>query len=956
MHNLQLEQMIKRIWSLDGILVDKNNDGVVDGVSLYVQLEKHIFPVGLLDFFARVGYETTALSFNHFEKKNQKYTLRFVESEALDVYMNDKEIVIDYASIQELNEVLTEIATSGIIRKKDALIPEIHSLADIWNVSGFGYAHEASPYRELSIGINIDSSIMNREIGEGLCYFIARASLLSTQFTLPIMEKEEAMIQLYIVEDDVNKIILQEKNRLQIQGTPERLPLLIQQLAEMKTWSEGGSLGSWEQKLKQPLLKDEVILHKTWKDISEVEKIERVLEKYSDDVEAFDVYISRAHRTREQLKKRWEEVYNTHIREVYSSFKTAFHWFEEQLIPTYRSEKFDKIVISVIEEKNKDGLELPIRWIQEIYPVDLLIEKEWGLSKDAVQFECQEEQDATYIVKGERNGEHVLLGQLNVPIMKIDYVDEGKYAYPSTSAVVMRMKDGSTKTELIDTDRYSFYRFYVEEVLPSIKEQVRDYQPGQGHTRPFFDRVEIDVWLNEDERKLGLDEERVSSLEALHEDLYFNTLDYFAYWGEKIEGKPFNAPGGVLPFMHISKEDNPTAEVNVYRWHDDELPSIRTTELKADANGVITEAVINRNEERLVRKVEAHHLEVNHLHPTIDDYLKKNSYSTIVTDYSYRGHQIPTIECFLPTDEQFESPIKMTMQKKTIIIEAGHHANEVSSTPAVIKVIQDLTEEVLKEVNVVVIPFANIDGYELLIELMKEHPEWKHHAARYNAVGLEYSYVRFNKSVFGEGNVMPNLLRRWAADVIVDDHGIPSHEWVQPFAGYNSPPRFPVSYFLPSAKMYGIGKLSTTKKDALQKQNLDAVIQVVSDEIGKTSISKMNDYWRSRYRKYGNDWLPDVFLLELAEHLNFYISEVDMSEQSYHAIARYPQWVAADIITEAADEIVYGDVLDHCIEAQYVFNHALIRQLVQTQGDYEDPSRKIRQRPLQLTNKLKEGE
>nr|WP_255723450.1 M14 family metallopeptidase [Sporosarcina sp. ACRSL] len=294
----------------------------------------------------------------------------------------------------------------------------------------------------------------------------------------------------------------------------------------------------------------------------------------------------------------------------------------------------------------------------------------------------------------------------------------------------------------------------------------------------------------------------------------------------------------------------------------------------------------------------------------------------------------------------------MTLAKPTIIIEAGHHSNEVSSTYAVLQLIDNFIVEQLKKVNIIVIPMANVDGYQLLKRLMSEHPEWKHHAARFNAVGLEYNYVRFSESVFGEGNIMPELLRKWAPDVIIDDHGIPSHEWVQPFAGYNSPPRFPVSYFLPSAKMYGIARVPTNVDGRLLVDNFNAVVDVVSAEIGKTSISKMNNYWRERFKKYGNDWLPEVFLLEEAEHLNFYFDKVEASPKSFQSIGRYPDWIAADIITEAADEIVYDEVLETCVEAQMVFNSAVITQLAQSEIVYTDGMQKFRERPIRLTNYL----
>lgn len=112
--------------------------------------------------------------------------------------------------------------------------------------------------------------------------------------------------------------------------------------------------------------------------------------------------------------------------------------------------------------------------------------------------------------------------------------------------------------------------------------------------------------------------------------------------------------------------------------------------------------------------------------------------------------------------------------------------------------------------------------------LTKEHPKWKHHAARFNAVGLEFAYVKFQESVFGEANVLPLILKKWAPDIVIDDHGIPAREWVQPFAGYACPPIFPVSYTLPSAKIYGIGRYADYDTREVQATNLERVAEKVN--------------------------------------------------------------------------------------------------------------------------------
>ncbi|WML48571.1 hypothetical protein RCG23_25700 [Neobacillus sp. PS3-34] len=55
---------LKKIWTCDGFLVDDNGDSVPDGVRVKVDgVKENCMPVGLIDFYARLGLETTALSF-----------------------------------------------------------------------------------------------------------------------------------------------------------------------------------------------------------------------------------------------------------------------------------------------------------------------------------------------------------------------------------------------------------------------------------------------------------------------------------------------------------------------------------------------------------------------------------------------------------------------------------------------------------------------------------------------------------------------------------------------------------------------------------------------------------------------------------------------------------------------------------------------------------------------------
>lgn len=52
--------------------------------------------------------------------------------------------------------------------------------------------------------------------------------------------------------------------------------------------------------------------------------------------------------------------------------------------------------------------------------------------------------------------------------------------------------------------------------------------------------------------------------------------------------------------------------------------------------------------------------------------------------------------------------------------------------------------------------------------------------------------------------------------------------------------------------------------------------------------------------------------------------QTDPHAENTSAISRFPDWVSADLISDAADETVYEDVLNICKEALQLFDHGAI--------------------------------
>lgn len=935
----------KILWSTEGLLRDKNDDGVIDGVSIFIDLPETLMPLGLLDFFARMGLETTGLSYDFFENSGQQAVMKFERSDSTEARFEEGRLTCFYESEEELSQLLAQLAAGGQEEQEIADGPKnsIRSLADIWSFSGFGSFNEATPHHELSLNIEVDSALYTPALFKELCHFTARCALYSTSLDLPVTKNEGARISFYVRQGEETELQLIEDNRFELKGSAGSCPLALQTLNNSKHWSQQGEFGYWEQEMiVNDKTEAELWYESEWEDRSERELVLAAIEDTGQlPGNHLEVFLSEPLTARKSFKKdllsEFPDVETVLVR---SAFKAGFHWIREELLPNL-APGCTGLHISVRKEANKGGLELPIRWIQELYPIDSIAEKETHLKADAVTFSLHDEQESTYRVEalfadGRKEG----IGALEVPVAKIPYITRHQFAYPSTGAVRLYQDQELVREMPVATDRERFYLYYLQEFLPDLQKKLADFNSGQGYDRPFFDRIEIEVTMSEEEEKLFVDEERTSPLEALYEDLYFNTLDFFANWGVEESGVPFDAPGGIHPFMHIHEGAHPSAAIKVYQWDDRKPLQPKTNHIHFGESGEFISATISGDSNEATIPVRKQEIEL----PSEELRLE----NAVIAEHSYKGLPIPVLEYYIKSGEAFDSPIKLTLFKKTVVIETGHHANEVSSTPAILQLLEK-ADRYTRDLNIVVIPNSNPDGFALLQKMTKEHPEWKHHAARYNAVGLEFAHVRYKPTIFGEANVLPLVMKKWAPDIVVDDHGIPAHEWVQPFAGYNSPPRFPVSYFLPSAKIYGIGQVSSGANKELHQRNLEALVQSISSQIAVTSIAEQNDYWKQRFIKYGHEWLPDVFPIEEAPHLNFYRQQTVTPGYPTVSILRYPEWVAADIISEAADEVVYGESLESCIEAHILFNLGVLELLQKQQTTpLGSALTKYRERPIQF--------
>ncbi|WP_163969416.1 M14 family metallopeptidase [Oceanobacillus halotolerans] len=965
---------LRQLWKIGGLVEDQNKDGVADRVNVSIHLEEDMRPEGLIDFCARLGFETTSLSFDFLENnKRYQFGIHFNKSNETAIEWQDKDLLFYYENEGNLSvllrflasdwyedfiqeEVVEKIALeqnkffiygrNKIVRSVDigfkgnAIVEKeytLHSLTDVWSDLGFLHDKEPSPTNKHAVTFHPEDGLKN-EAWDAIYYGAARIGMESTALAFPMTGKNlNNGLQFRFQPTEFEKATIQlNQNEITFEGEAESLTNAISYFFSEKHWSFGGHFASWDRGLQKPQDRpEEILFNVKWDDDGEVTELYQHLEEWKQDIPSTDpvnitIYISESEKIRKIIQQKVKQLYTNATIMVRSAFKPGYFWLTEEIIPSIKQldKTIGSITIHCLQEEKEDGLELPVRWIQEIYPVDEIMANELQLNVEDITFELSKDLGSTYeiVVKDTDNNE-IHRNALSIPVSKVPYIDGEKYSYPTTSYVSMKTDDAVLHEASIVTDRERFYQYYINDILPKLWQSVDVVDKESGFKKPLFDRIEINVEMSEEEMKIPVAQERISSLEALHEDLYFNTLDFFKVKGEQKVGKGFTAPGGVYPFMKVKSQARPNASITVYNWKDEIQPNLYTEQLVFQQDQSKPIEVTYRSDDgqrtEIITETEERE-EIPHDVP-------KPQYADMYTwlcDYSYRGHPIYVYEFFKDTKEDYYSAIKMSTQKPTILIETGHHANEVSSMPAVTELMDEITEmhpHILDHLNFAIIPRANPDGTALHQRMIKDNPEWKHHAARYNAVGLEFGHVRYQDSPFGEANVVPKIMNRWAPDIVIDDHGIPSHEWTQPFAGYHNPPSFPMSFWIPNAFIYGIARKLDEAEFPQHAAILDKITHEIQSSVVGTEIQEMNQYWLKRYQKYGNTYMPDMFPIELTNDFIFYKWAAEPDETSRNSINRFPEWVSADLISEAADETVYGDVLEMCKKAHRMFDLGAIK-------------------------------
>ena len=367
----------------------------------------------------------------------------------------------------------------------------------------------------------------------------------------------------------------------------------------------------------------------------------------------------------------------------------------------------------------------PRRFLLEAYPLAALLPPGVSLSWEGGESTTLST-PLHYRVRVERSTGELEAYLVEAPNRQhLDHVDEAQ----SSPCGWLRLTSpqGKASESIIETD----YEALFQAAMATLSAT-----PWQA-TSPYFAELNFTVHLPSNDVRLAWDDEHISLAEALHEELYFSTLEYFQRYVGLSQGDRSVQPGQIVPEV-LTQGDEPYLKISL-RPLDASSPQRAEVELD-NAQQAIDVAQI----EQILAALGG-----QPLHTTT------RAGRTVKARYQAGSD-------------------------RAVIISAGQHANETSGVVGALRAAQTLSRK--PQAHFVISPLENPDGYALQSRLVASQPRHMHHAARYTAFGNDLQSQPVGQPF--EHAIREQACAISSAGLHVNLHGYPAHEWTRPLNGY----------------------------------------------------------------------------------------------------------------------------------------------------------------------------
>jgi len=245
---------------------------------------------------------------------------------------------------------------------------------------------------------------------------------------------------------------------------------------------------------------------------------------------------------------------------VLCAYKQGYSWLYDVVRPALAGKPVDRLRIRFAAAApppawTQQAMLTPTRWLLELFPIDEVLARDLPIERARIVFEQAPADAPTYQVDATAKDGRVLYAASFTPAIVVrpyfDRFPDYEKVRVTTGWVTATAGGAPILSQRIETDPERVWDIFQSKTLPRIYDYVM--RVGEGKPRPedapHFGELTVDVSLSEPEYALGIDQERISSLEALHEDLYFGTLHFFDVLGKMGRGLPLDYPGHIVPIM-----------------------------------------------------------------------------------------------------------------------------------------------------------------------------------------------------------------------------------------------------------------------------------------------------------------------------------------------------------------------------------------------------------------------
>ena len=246
---------------------------------------------------------------------------------------------------------------------------------------------------------------------------------------------------------------------------------------------------------------------------------------------------------------------------VLSAYKQGYSWLYDEVRPALRGKAVDAITIRFAELGppegwKQQGMFAPTRWLLELYPIDEILAKELNVDLKKIRFEMRPIGSPAYeVVATAAGGAELLRRTFDPKFVERAFFDrfpDYEHVRVTTGWIKADVAGRVVADERIATDPERFWDHFQSKTLPALYDHVMALGKGKPRAEdaPFFGELTVDLTLSEPEYRLPVDQEQIASMEALHEEIYFNTLHFFDVMGRFTRGAGLAYPGRVIPMVH----------------------------------------------------------------------------------------------------------------------------------------------------------------------------------------------------------------------------------------------------------------------------------------------------------------------------------------------------------------------------------------------------------------------